>query len=110
MIALGVVEFSTKRNAGYPEVPTSQELGLSETLLSGSFLTVAAPAGTPADIIEKLVAAYGAAATSKEFTDWTATVGVTPDFKSGAELDAFIATKIAGETKALQSLKDAGII
>jgi len=108
--ALGVIEFSTKRNAGYPEVPTSQELGLSDTLLSGSFLTLAVPAGTPADIVATLVKAFGAAATSKDFTDWTATVGVTPDFKSGADLKKFIDTKISGETKALQSLKDAGII
>lgn len=108
--AVGVVEFSTKRNAGYPEVPTSQELGLSDTLLSGSFLTLAVPAGTPAPIVEKLAAAYGVATNSKEFTDWTATVGVTPDFRSGAELKTFIDTKIEGETKALQALKDAGII
>lgn len=108
--AVGVVEFSTKRNAGYPDVPTSTELGLSETLLSGSFLTLAAPAGTPADIIEKLVSAFGKAATSKEFADWTVTVGVTPDFKSGAELKTFIANKIEGETKALKALKAAGVI
>ncbi|NCB27431.1 MAG: tripartite tricarboxylate transporter substrate binding protein, partial [Bacteroidia bacterium] len=35
--AVGVVEFSTVRNAGYPTVPTSKELGLSDSLLSGSF-------------------------------------------------------------------------
>lgn len=108
--AVGVVEFSTKRNGGYPEVPTSKELGLSDTLLSGSFLTLAVPAGTPEAIIEKLTQAYGAATNSKEFIDWTSTVGVTPDFKSGAELKTFLATKIEGETKALKALKDAGII
>jgi len=108
--AVGVVEFSTVRNAGYPTVPTSKELGLSDSLLSGSFLTLAVPAGTPADVVEKLAKAYGVATTSKEFADWAATVGVTPDFKSGAELKTFIDGKIAGETKALQALKDAGVI
>lgn len=108
--AIGVIEFSTVRNAGYPTVPTSTELGLDESLLSGSFLTLAAPAGTPADIIAKLAAAYGKAASSKEFADWAATVGVTPDFRSGAELKTFLDAKIKGETKALQALKDAGTI
>ena len=108
--AIGVIEFSTVRNGGYPTVPTSKELGLDESLLSGSFLTLAAPAGTPADIIEKLVKAFGSAATSKEFADWTKTVGVTPDFKSGAELKAFVDSKISGETRALQALKDAGVL
>lgn len=108
--AVGVVEFSTVRNAGYPTVPTSKELGLSDSLLSGSFLTLAVPAGTPADVVEKLAKAYGVATTSKEFADWAVTVGVTPDFKSGAELKTFIDGKIAGETKALQALKAAGVI
>ena len=108
--AIGVIEFSTVRNAGYPTVPTSKELGLADTLLSGSFLTLAAPAGTPDDVIAKLVDAFGKAAKSKEFADWAATVGVTPDFRSGAELKTFLDDKIVGETKALKALKDAGII
>jgi tripartite-type tricarboxylate transporter receptor subunit TctC len=108
--AVGIIEFSTQRNGGYPTVPVAKELGLDESLLSGSFLTLAVPAGTPAEVVEKLVSAYRAAATSKEFVDWAATVGVSPDFKSGAELKKFIDGKIAGETKALQALKDAGIL
>lgn len=108
--AVGVIEFSTKRNGGYPTVPVAKELGLDESLLSGSFLTLAVPAGTPDDIVAKLEAAFRTAATSKEFSDWAATVGVAPDFKSGAELKTFIDGKISGETKALQALKDAGIL
>lgn len=108
--ALGVIEFSTVRNAGYPTVPTSKELGLSDSLLSGSFLTLAAPAGTPDDVIAKLETAFEKAATSKEFADWSATVGVTPDFRKGAELKTFLDAKISGETKALQALKDAGVL
>lgn len=108
--AVGVIEFSTKTNAGYPTVPTSKSLGMDDSLLSGSFLTLAVPAGTPADVVAKLEKAYGAATTSKEFGDWCATVGVSPDFKSGSELKAFIDGKIEGETKALKALKAAGII
>jgi tripartite-type tricarboxylate transporter receptor subunit TctC len=108
--AIGIIEFSTQRNGGFPTVPTAKELGLDESLLSGSFLTIAAPAGTPEDAIAKLVSAYKSAATSKEFSDWAATVGVSPDFKSGAELKTFLDNKIAGETAALQALKDQGII
>lgn len=108
--ANGIIEFSTGGNATYPDVPSSVELGLDESLLSGSFLTIAAPAGTPQEIIDTLVDAYGSAATSQEFIDWTKGVGVTPDFKSGAEFETFLQNKIEGETKALQELKDAGII
>jgi len=108
--AVGIIEFSTKRNGGFPTVPTAMELGLDESLLSGSFLTIAAPAGTPEDAIEKLASAFEAAATSKEFSDWAATVGVAPDFKSGAELKTFLDNKIAAETSALQALKDQGAI
>ena len=108
--AVGIIEFSTKRNGGFPTVPTSKELGLDESLLSGSFLTVAAPAGTPEDAIAKLVSAFEAAATSKEFSDWAATVGVSPDFRGGSGLKTFLDNKIAGETAALQALKDQGII
>ncbi|WP_246157128.1 Bug family tripartite tricarboxylate transporter substrate binding protein [Oceanispirochaeta crateris] len=108
--AIGVVEFSSTQNGGFPTVPNSVELGLDDSLLSGSFLTLAAPVETPAEIIEKLTKAFGSAATSTEFSEWTKTVGVTPDFKSGPELKAFIDGKIEGETKALQALKDAGVL
>ena len=73
-------------------------------------MTLAAPAGTPDDVIAKLEAAFEKATTSKEFADWAATVGVTPDFKKGAALKTFLDDKISGETKALQALKDAGVL
>ncbi len=108
--AVGIVEFSTGGNATYPDVPSSKELGLPESLLSGSFLTIAVPAGTPQEIVDVLVNAYRTAATSQEFIDWAKSVGVTPDFKSGPEFKEFLQNKIEGETKALKELKAAGIL
>jgi hypothetical protein len=43
---------SEARNATYPDVPTAKELGVDIQI--GSFILLAAPAGTPDDIVQKL--------------------------------------------------------
>ncbi len=108
--AVGIIEFSTSTNLAYPSVPTSTELGLSDSLLSGSFLSIAVPVDTPAEIKSALVDAYRVAVTSDEFVDWTKTVGVTAAFMEGDELDDFIAGVQASEWAALEELKAAGVL
>jgi tripartite-type tricarboxylate transporter receptor subunit TctC len=107
--ARGLVEFSTMRNKTYPNVPTSTELGLGDDLLSGSFILIAVPAGTPSDIKIKLENAFKAAATSQEFIDWTTTVGVTARYLGSSEIDAFI-TGVQKDFIALDELKAQGIL
>lgn len=56
--ARGIVEFSDAKNPTY-DVPTAEEAGVD--LLNGSFIVIAAPAGTPEDVVAKIEAAYQAA-------------------------------------------------
>lgn len=73
---VGLAELSDARNATYPDVPTAKELGIDIQI--GSFILLAAPKGTPDDIVKKLEATYKAAHESDEFRKWLATTGVSP--------------------------------
>jgi tripartite-type tricarboxylate transporter receptor subunit TctC len=65
----GLAVTSTKRAAAVPDLPTVNEaLGIKDYELIAYF-AVFAPAGTPADIINKLNAAVNAAANSKDVQD-----------------------------------------
>ena len=108
--AVGIIEFSTDTNQAYPEVPTSTEMGLSSKLLSGSFLSIAVPVETPDEIKAKIVDAYRDAVTSDEFVNWTKTVGVSPAFMEGQELDDFISGVQESEFAALDELKKKGVL
>lgn len=82
--AKGVVEFSDTRNPTYKDVPTSKDEGID--LQMGSFIVLAAPAGTPDDAIAKLEQAYKAAYDSEEFQEWVSKVGVTPSWLGAGEV------------------------
>ncbi|MGE4284460.1 MAG: Bug family tripartite tricarboxylate transporter substrate binding protein [Clostridia bacterium] len=107
---IGIVEFSAVRNAAFPDVPTSLELGMDESFMSGSFIYMAAPADTPDEITNYLQAAFEKAAKSEEFKSWTASVGVTPSFVAGADLDKFIKDLQTKDFKALEELKTKGLL
>jgi len=72
----GVAELSEARNATYPDVPTAKELGIDIQI--GSFILLAAPAGTPDDIVKKLEKVFYDAHHSDAFRKWLATTGVSP--------------------------------
>lgn len=82
--AKGLVEFSDARNPTYKDVPTAKDEGID--LQMGSFIVLAAPAGTPDDAIAKLEQAYKAAYDSKEFQEWVSKVGVTPSWLGAGEV------------------------
>ncbi|MDD3251668.1 MAG: tripartite tricarboxylate transporter substrate binding protein [Lachnospiraceae bacterium] len=108
--ATGICEFSSVRNAAYPDVPTCIELGMEESFLSGSFIFIAAPAETPDEIVQYLQDAFQQAVESDEFKEWTATVGVTPHYLSAADLKQFIADLQEKDFKALDELKAQGLL
>ena len=71
----GLAVTSTKRSKAIPELPTVNEaLGLKDYELIAYF-AVFAPAGTPADIIQKLNRAINTAAGNKEILDRFAALG-----------------------------------
>lgn len=104
----GVVEFSGSPNPAFPEVPTAEELGIDVRI--GSFIILAAPAGTPEDVVATLEETFREAHQSDEFQDWLAEVGVTSNWRGTEEVTAW-----AGETQEeyfgiMQDLVDQGII
>ena len=75
----GLAVTSSKRSAAIPELPTVNEaLGLKDYELIAYF-AVFAPAGTPADIVNKLNQAVNAAANSKEIQEKFAGIGFAVD-------------------------------
>ncbi|WP_159587845.1 Bug family tripartite tricarboxylate transporter substrate binding protein [Chelativorans xinjiangense] len=74
----GILEFSETTNPTFNTVPTAKEAGLD--LRIGSFIVLAAPAGTPDEAINAIEQAYKEALESDEFQTWVASVGVTPDW------------------------------
>ncbi|MBO0347483.1 Bug family tripartite tricarboxylate transporter substrate binding protein [Roseibium limicola] len=105
--ARGLVEFSDAKNPTY-DVPTAQEAGID--LLNGSFIVIAAPAGTPEDEVAKIEAAYQAAYDSDEFQGWLATIGVTPNWLAGEELDTWANDSAQGLFKEMDALVEAGVL
>lgn len=105
--ARGIVEFSDAKNPTY-DVPTAEEAGVE--LLNGSFIVIAAPAGTPEDVVTKIEAAYETAYNSDEFQNWLATIGVTPNWLAGDALDAWAEETAQGLFTEMDALVEAGVL
>lgn len=108
--AIGVCEFSSTRNLAYSDVPTCLELGMTEDMLSGSFLAITVPAETPDEVVTYLEGVFKTAVESQEFIDWTATVGITAHYMNSAELTEFVKNLQEKDFKALDELKAQGLI
>lgn len=105
--ARGIVEFSDAKNPTY-DVPTAAEAGVD--LLNGSFIVIAAPAGTPEDVIAKIESAYQMAYDSAEFQEWLATIGVTPNWLAGDDLDTWAEDTAQGLFEEMDGLVEAGVL
>lgn len=105
--ARGIVEFSDAKNPTY-DVPTAKEAGVD--LLNGSFIVIAAPAGTPEEVVAKIETAYQTAYESAEFQDWLATIGVTPNWLVGDELDTWANDTAQGLFTEMDALVEAGVL
>ena len=106
--AQGLVEFSDTPNPTYSDVPTAAAEGLD--LRMGSFIVLAAPDGTPSDIVAKLEATFQAAYESDEFQTWLASVGVTPAWLGTADVTPWADATSAAIYEQLDDLVKAGII
>lgn len=85
--ALGVA--STKRYEGEPDIPSFAEQGLSD-LEAGTWLSLHAPAGLPADIRDKINADVNAVLAKPEIRSRMLTMHYVPAGGTAAELDAFL--------------------
>lgn len=106
--AKGIVEFSDAPNPAYKDVPIAKDAGVD--LEMGSFIVLAAPAGTPDDVIAELEEAYKAAYDSGEFQSWVAKVGVTPSWLGSGEVTGW-ANRTQGDLFTLmQDLEKQGLL
>jgi tripartite-type tricarboxylate transporter receptor subunit TctC len=108
--AIGLVEFSAKTNNKYQSVPVCADLNMPASMQSGSFFALAAPKGTPEDIIELLAAAFKKSVESQEFIDFTTEIGVTPLSMGREEVNAYIKGLQDRTFPALDALKSKGLI
>lgn len=106
--ARGLVEFSATENPGFPDVPTSEEVGLN--LQTGSFLLFATPAGTPDEAKRILEEAIKTAWDSDEFQDWATKVGVTATWMGSDEVTEFASNFQAKVFGILEDLTERGIL
>jgi tripartite-type tricarboxylate transporter receptor subunit TctC len=79
----------TRRSGALPDVPTSQELGLPELVVT-TWNGVLAPAGTPADVIERLHVALTSAVSDPELKKTFAAIGAETEFISPEQFTARI--------------------
>jgi tripartite-type tricarboxylate transporter receptor subunit TctC len=102
----GLAVTSAKRSPAVPELPTVNEaLGLKDYELIAYF-AVFAPAGTPADIVNKLNKAVNDAANSKEVQEKFAGIGFAVDPGTPADLAK---RSVAETAKWAKAIKDAKI-
>ena len=80
-----------QRNPLFPKIPTLKEAAGSDWTL-GAWRGVVAPAGLPADITQKLIAALEKVNKSKDYTDFMAKRGYGVKFAAGDEFKQFMAT------------------
>ena len=95
----------TRRSAVLPSVPTFTEAGV-RGVEATSWYGIAAPAGTPADIVQRLAADIAKAVASADLKSRYVAEGVEPETSTPAEFTAFIRSEVARWGRAV---KDAGI-
>jgi tripartite-type tricarboxylate transporter receptor subunit TctC len=98
--ALGVT--SAQRSGHLPEVPTIAEAGLPAfdyTLWSGLW----APAGTPADLVEKLSKDAARALAEAELRERLANLGAEPMAMTPAEFAQFVRSEIEDSTRIVKA-------
>ena len=89
---------SKTRFSMFPDVPTFDEQGLKDFDITGWF-GIAAPGGTPRNIVIKLNAAVVAALKDPEVARRIRTVGMEPTPTTPEEFSAFLASEIVKAAK-----------
>jgi tripartite-type tricarboxylate transporter receptor subunit TctC len=84
---------SDRRNPALPEVPTVQQAGIAGYDVA-SWNAIAAPAGTPADVIDKLNRAAREAVASPAVREKLGKLGMRLQGSSPAELQALLVSEI----------------
>jgi tripartite-type tricarboxylate transporter receptor subunit TctC len=96
---------SEKRIALWPDAPTMKESGVD--LEFDQWRGIAAPKGTPRAVVDKLSPLVKKAVESKEWIDFTATVGSSPRYTAPAAFGKFVAA-VDKETREI--MEEAGLL
>lgn len=99
-----LVIFADERSPAYPDVPTATEVGiaapLNELYLWGGLF---APAEKPADVVQKLSDACGAAVASDGFTSFAADTQTTLKYRNAEEFDTFFRGQYSSNTAIIEA-------
>ncbi|SJZ54482.1 Bug family tripartite tricarboxylate transporter substrate binding protein [Consotaella salsifontis] len=104
----GLVEFSGTPNPTYSDVPLAKDQGYD--IQAGSYIILAAPQGTPDDIVNKLADTFHKALDSEEFQKWVSKVGVTPGWLGPDEVGGFVEEQQNKLFTQMDDLKKQGIL
>ncbi|WP_148254170.1 Bug family tripartite tricarboxylate transporter substrate binding protein [Aidingimonas lacisalsi] len=106
--ARGLLEFTDVQSESFPEIPPVSEYDLDVQM--GSFIILAAPAGTPEDVLDKLESAYQEAYESDEFQEWLVDVGVTPNWLGSDDVTEWVKETQEEIFATMEDLQEQGII
>jgi tripartite-type tricarboxylate transporter receptor subunit TctC len=85
---------AAKRHQAFPDVPTTTEAGLPEYRHDGGWFALFAPAGTPADIVDKLWREVRTAMQDAGVRDRLTKIGVEPVADSPADFKKFVQSEL----------------
>jgi tripartite-type tricarboxylate transporter receptor subunit TctC len=92
---------SRKRSAAMPEVPTVEELGF-KNFEANTWFGLFAPAGTPADVLDKLNREVNKALSTKALQEGFAALSLDIDRMDRAEVSAYVASEVTKWGKVVQ--------
>lgn len=91
---VGLAVTARTRAAMAPALPTVVEAGFPK-LVADNFLGLSAPAGTPADVVDKLNKAVAEVVAQPTVSKRLAELGVTPEAMSAAEFTKFVTDQVS---------------
>jgi tripartite-type tricarboxylate transporter receptor subunit TctC len=100
----GLAVTSKVRHPGVPQVPTTEEAGLTGFELE-AWVAIFAPAGTPPDVVNRLTTSIQQALDLPETKNRAATAGIDLRYLSPANLQALVDRETAFWAKTIQAAK-----
>jgi tripartite-type tricarboxylate transporter receptor subunit TctC len=97
-----LVALTQNRDPAWPDVPTARELGVNVAL--DAWRGIAAPRGTPPQVIRQLENAIRLTASSPEFVSQSEKLNVRPAFLPAEEFSALVAKEDADLSRLMQQI------
>ncbi len=85
---------SDKRHPDYEAVPSMSEAGFDGFEQTSAWIGMLAPAGTPADVVERLNSAVKQSLSNEKTVERLRTLGAVPAYKASGEFSAYLANDL----------------